>query len=56
MCKGIKCIANTSFIPRRAEKKINGKLYFETAKSYPTFEDMETDDCKLIFESNDESN
>jgi hypothetical protein len=56
VCKGVKCIANTSFIPHSAEKEINGKLYFETPKSYPTFEDMETDDCKLIFESNDESN
>lgn len=50
VCSGVKCISGISILPRSAENKLNGKLYFETDSSYPNANTIGTEDCKLIFE------
>lgn len=54
VCSSAKCINGISFIPKSAEKKLKGKLYFETDGSYPSASIVGTENCKLIFEDSDE--
>lgn len=50
-CAGVKCISVFPLLPSKAEKELGGRMYFETiAGTYPSKENIGTNDCKLIFE------
>lgn len=51
ICSGVKCIPNTSILPRFAESIIGGRLFFESLSGeYPNFTTINTTDCNLVFE------